>query len=93
MNEDRKVRREFQQADAAIERAVAAFMIKVNLMLAESQAVAPTYIVENVLLTLCEELTKLIDDPVLAEHMGPATLKLSNALADYRDSRSVDRGD
>jgi hypothetical protein len=26
-------------------------------------------------------MTKLIDDPLLADHMGPATLKLSNALA------------
>ena len=50
-------------------------------------AVAPAYILESVLLTLCEELTKLIDDPDLANVMGEVMLKLSDALADFRDSR------
>ena len=39
------------------------------------------------LLALCEEMTKLIDDPDLANVMGEAMLKLSDALADYRGSR------
>ena len=50
-------------------------------------AVAPAYILESVLLVLCEEMTKLIDDPDLANVMGEAMLKLSDALADYRGSR------
>jgi hypothetical protein len=54
-------------------------------------AVAPAYIVERVLLMLCGEMTKLIDDPDLANSMGPALLKLSNALADFRDSRWEER--
>ena len=44
-------------------------------------------ILESVLLALCEEMTRLIDDPDLANVMGEAMLKLSDALADYRDSR------
>jgi hypothetical protein len=40
-----------------------------------------------VLLALCEEMTRLIDDPDLANVMGEAMLKLSDALADYRGSR------
>ena len=44
----------------------------------------------SVLLILCHRMTKLLDDPRFAEHMGPATMKLSNAMADYRDSRFVD---
>ena len=47
-------------------------------------AVAHQHIVERVLLALCDEMTKLIDDPDLANSMGPALLKLSNALADFR---------
>jgi hypothetical protein len=42
-------------------------------------------------LGLCDEMTKLIDDPDLANSMGPALVKLSNALADFRDSRWEDR--
>ena len=92
MDEDDRTKRQFQQADSAVERTVATFMNSIESMLGKWQVVAPTYIVEGVLLKLCEEMTKLIDNPLLAEHMGPATLELSNALADYRDSRFVDRG-
>jgi hypothetical protein len=44
-----------------------------------------------VLLKLCDEMTKLIDKPALANTTGPAMTKLSNALADYRDSQAVER--
>ena len=56
------------------------------------EAVAPAYVVERALLLLCDEMTNLIDDPGLAEIMGPAMVKLSNALADFRDSKFEDRG-
>ena len=79
--------RQFQEADAAVDRAVTAFMSKIQGMSGKWEAVAPAYIVERVLLKLCTEMTKLIDDPDLAKSMGPATIKLSNDLADYRDSR------
>ena len=80
--------RQFQEADAAVDRAVAAFVIKIERMSGKWQAVAPAYIVERVTLALCEETSKLIDD---SETASPAMLKLSNALADYRDSRAEER--
>jgi hypothetical protein len=83
--------RQFQAADAAIESTVAAFMSKIEQMLGRWEAVAPTYIVEGTLLALCDGVTKLIDDPIRADIAGPATLKLSNALADYRDSLPTER--
>jgi hypothetical protein len=83
--------RQFQEADAAVEQTVAAFMGKVEPLLVNWEAVAPTYIVQCLLLTLCREVSKLVDDPVVRDFAGPATVRLSNALADYRDSRSADR--
>ena len=63
-------------------------MVKVNSMsTGKWEAVAPAYIVERVLLELCKEMTRLIDDPGLADIMGPAMVRLSNALADFRDPR------
>jgi hypothetical protein len=78
--------RQFKEADAAIERAVTGFVSKINQMPGRWEAVAWDYIVRTTLLELCEQITKLIDDPSLATYLGPAALKLSNALADYRDS-------
>ena len=90
-------KRQFKEADAAVDKAVATFIGKIELMPGKWDAVARAYIVERVLLALCHEMTKLIDtqsidDPDLVNSMGPAILKLSNALADYRDSRFEDRG-
>ena len=90
MNDSTK--RQFQQADAAVDEAVATFMSKIESMSGKWDAVAPAYVIERMLLVLCEEMTKLIDDPDLANIMGPAMVKLSNALADFRDSRWEDRG-
>ena len=90
MNDSTK--RQFQEADAAVDKAIAAFIGEDRIDVREmGDAVAPAYIVERVLLMLCDEMTKLIDDPDLANSMGPALLKLSNALADFRDSRWEDR--
>jgi hypothetical protein len=83
---------QFQEADAAIKRAVAALMGAIDQMMVRWDVVAPTHIIEGVLLKLSEGLTELIDDPRLANHLGPATLKLSNALVDYRDSQIMGRG-
>ena len=79
--------RQFREADAAVAEAVAVFISEIESMSGRWEAVAPAYILESVLLTLCEELTKLIDDPDLANVMGEAMLKLSDALADYRGLR------
>ena len=82
MNKDRQ----FLNADAAIERTVTTFFSAIDRMGGRWRDVAYSYILEGVVLKLCEELTKRIDaEPDLA--LGPATLKLSNALADYRDSQ------
>ena len=81
--------RQFREADAAVDKAVAAFIGKIESMSGKWYAVAPAYILERV---LCDEMTKLIDDPDLANSMGPALVKLSNALAEFRESRWEDRG-
>jgi hypothetical protein len=85
--------RQFREADAAIERAVATFISTIERMEGRWESVAPTYVIETVLLKLCAKLTELIDGPDLATSLiGSAEVKLSNALADYRDSRARDRG-
>jgi hypothetical protein len=65
-------------------------MSEIEPMLGKWEAVAPAYIVERVLLALCTETSKLIDESKIA---GPATLKLSIALADsgIRDRGTVKR--
>ena len=82
---------QFREADAAVDKAVAVFISKIESISGKWDVVAPAYILEGVLLTLCEEMTKLIDDPDLANVMGEAMLKLSDALANFRESRWEDR--
>jgi hypothetical protein len=87
---------QFEEANTAVKRAVAAFRSTIEGMLDKSAsgkwvAVAPSYILQCILLELCEEMTRLIDDPRVADLLGPAGIKLSNALADYRDSRPSER--
>ena len=55
--------RQFQEADATVDQAVAAFISKIKSISGKLDGVAPVYIVERALLELCDELTKLIDDP------------------------------
>jgi hypothetical protein len=82
--------RQFQEAEAAVEQAIAAFRSKIkSVMPGKWEAVAPAYLRARLLVGLCKEMAKLIDDPDLG--IGPAELKLSNALADYRDARAGDR--
>ena len=79
--------RQLREADAAVDNSVADFISKIETMSGRWDGVAPAYILESVLLALCEEMTRLIDDPDLANVMGEAMLKLSDALADYRGLR------
>ena len=79
---------QFREADIAIERAVATFMSAIDHMMKRWDNVTTQYILEHVLLELCEELPMRID----THSTGPATVKLSNALADYRESPAVERG-
>jgi hypothetical protein len=81
--------RQFQEADAAVARVVATFMSAIDRTMVHWEKVSGQYILEGVLLQLCEELTKRID---FFSPVGDATLKLSNAMADYRDSRFEERG-
>ena len=79
---------QFQDADIAVERTVNHFLTRLEQMIGQWDAVAPT---ERALLRLCDGMAKLIDDPILADIAGPAALKLSNALLDYRDSLPSER--
>ena len=67
--------RQLREADAAVDKAVADFISQIETMSGRWDAVAPAYILESVLLALCEEMTRLIDDPDLANVMGEAMLK------------------
>ena len=87
-----KTDRQFQAARAAVERAVAACMSKIEQTDGRWEAVARDYIVQRALLALCDGMIRLADDPKLMIFPpGPATLRLSNALADYRDSQMTER--
>jgi hypothetical protein len=81
---------QFDKADSAVARLIDAFMTQIEAMFWKLEPSYATYILERLLLILCHRMTKLLDDPRFAEHMRPATMKLSNAMADYRDSRCVD---
>jgi hypothetical protein len=94
--ETRLTERQFREADAAVERAVAAFIRRID-RIEERHATTdrgdgvPFQIIEEVmLLKLCHELAKRLD--WRRTQVPPAILKLSNALADYRDSHWEDRG-
>jgi hypothetical protein len=81
----------FNRADAAVERAVAVLIKKIEALMARRGRVAPSYIAEHTLLELCAAMSRLTDEPFVRNHAGPATVKLANALADYRDSQPEDR--
>jgi hypothetical protein len=79
------------EADSAVSRLVDAFMTTIEVMFGKLEPVYATYVLERMLLILCHRMTKLLDDPRFAEQRGSATLKLADAMADYRDARCVDR--
>ena len=83
---------EKHKADSAVARLVDAFMAQIESMFGKLEPVYATYILERMLLILCYRMTRLIDNPRFAEHRAPATIKLCDAMADYRDSRCLDSG-
>ena len=85
MNDSTK--RQFQEADAAADKAIAAFIGKIESMSGKWDAVAPAYILERVLLGLCDEMTKLIDDPDLANSMGPALVEIIQCAGPFSGTR------
>ena len=77
---------QFEQANAAINKAVNKFVSEIELMFGRwKDVVAPSYIVENALWQLCTEVPKLADDG-LKDIFEPETLKLLEAMDEYRDS-------
>jgi hypothetical protein len=77
-------------ARAAIKRAVAMFLGKIDRLTVRWEHVPMDHLYEDMLLELCDELAKRIDNP----HnflRGEASIRLSNALADYRDSQRHER--
>jgi hypothetical protein len=76
--------KQVQEADAAVTRAVTAFVSEFESMWGRWENVAPGYVIESTLLELCTELSVLAPD--IKTVAGPATVKLLDALAAYRDS-------
>jgi len=86
---------QFRAAEAAVQKTVRGVRRRLENIFDECAGewpgVAPSYILEVALVELCDEMILLADDPRLVERAGPATLKLSNALADFRDSGWFER--
>ena len=76
--------KQVQEADAAITRTVTAFVSEFESMWGRWENVAPGYVIETSLLELCTELSVLAPD--IKTVAGPATVRLLDALAAYRDS-------
>jgi hypothetical protein len=76
--------KQVQEADAAIRQAVSAFVSEFESLWGRWENVAPTYVIESALLELCTELSVLAAD--IKTVAGPATVKLLDAMAAYRDS-------
>jgi hypothetical protein len=77
-------------ARAAIRRAVVTFMRSIDRLETRRGPIASDLIEEWVLLELFEALNKRLQGR--AVRLSDAMLKLSNALADCRNSRSENRG-
>ena len=75
---------EFKEADAAVAQAVKTFVGEIEQMFAKWEAVAPTYIIEAVLLELATDLSDLTSD--MKTVVGEDTSRLLDALVEYRDS-------
>jgi hypothetical protein len=76
--------KQVQEADADVTRAVTAFVSEFESMWGRWENVAPAYVIESALLELCTELSVLAAE--IKSVAGPATVKLLDALAAYRDS-------
>jgi hypothetical protein len=73
--------RQFDEADAAVTQAVTRFASEIESMFGKWEAVAPPYIIENMLLELCTEVSKLAHEA----RVEPETSKLLDAMNDYQD--------
>ena len=75
--------RQFDEADAAVTQAVTRFASEIQSMFGKWEAVAPPYIIQNMLLELSEEVSKLAHEA--KDIVEPETLKLLDAMDEYRD--------
>jgi hypothetical protein len=87
---------QFREVEAAIDLAVDAFVSRINKITGRCggkrwEIVFASYARDSALLAISAELAKLIDDPPRSDLTGRAHLQLSNALADFRDSRATER--
>ena len=81
---------QFEDADAAVTRAVIAFVNEIESIFGKwEDVVSPSDIVESALVELSAEVSKLTDE--FKDVVGPATSKLLDALAAYVDSEVEDR--
>jgi hypothetical protein len=80
---------DFEEADASTDALVELFTDDLESLMGKWQDVAPSHIVERVLVRLSEDLPALTDDLKIV--VGPATSRLLDALAAYRDSQAEDR--
>jgi hypothetical protein len=76
--------KQVQEADAAVTKAITAFVSEFESMWGRWENVAPAYVIESALLELCTELSVLVPD--IKRVTRWPTVKLLEALADYRDS-------
>lgn len=86
MTED-KTERQAYQAEEAISRAIVAIEKAVNKLLEQTRgldAIAVDTIVERLTATLLDRNPQVLD--FLNKKPGPATIRLANALMDYRDN-------
>jgi hypothetical protein len=81
--------RDFHEADAAVTRAVTTFVSELEEMFGRWEIVSSSYILESALLELSEGVSEWADN--LKTEVGPATLRLFDALAAYRDAPEEDR--
>jgi hypothetical protein len=79
----------FKEADAAVEEAALVFVEKIVELFGKWEGVRPSYLLETALRELSELLSPVGDH--LKPALGPASLKLLDALVAYRDSASEDR--
>ena len=52
--------RQFEEADAAVTHSVTRFASEIQSMFGKWEAVAPSYIMQNMLLELCTNVSKLV---------------------------------
>ena len=77
------IERQFDEADAAVTQAVTRFASEIQSMFGKWEAVPPPYIMQNMLLELCTEVSKLAHDA--EDIVEPETLKLLEAIHEYQD--------